>query len=149
MDNFYRVHVRVKTAIASFNLCWPVITARTSLKQLGNWSLLRGRIFPWTTGALGGIEWSLWMRWMAGPPLEIYVQSAECHRGFMENTSEWSRLPHAHCPWSAKFSGSVPFSRTHSFSFLDVLTLAPMQLLAYELPFQSNWASTGMGEVFC
>ena len=77
---------------------------------------------------------------MAGPPLEIYVQSAECHRGFMENTSEWSRLPHAHCPWSAKFSGSVPFSRTHSFSSLDVLTLAPMQLLAYELPFQSKAA---------
>ena len=95
LDNFYRVRARFKSAIASFNLSWPVITARTSLTQLENWSLLRGRIFPWTTGAPGGIEWSLGMRWMAGPPLEIYVQSAGCHRGFMENTSEWSRLPHA------------------------------------------------------
>ena len=39
---------------------------------------------------------------LAGPRLEICVQSAECRWRFMENTREWTRL--MHCPWSTKFS---------------------------------------------
>ena len=126
LDNLNRVSALFEPAIASFNLSWPVISGRTSLSQFGNWRSFTWKNFPVDNGALGGIEWSLdeagW---------QVRIWKYMCSRLSVAEDlwrigSEWFGL--MHCPWSTKFSGRLPFS---SFSSLDVLTLAPMQLLAY------------------
>ena len=129
LDNFYGVRARFKTAIASFNLSQPVITARTGLTQLENWSLLLvRRIFPWTMLGSG----RYWVDEVAGRSAVGNICAGGWVSTGIYGEYQWMVQPHA-----LSLVNSVFWERSSPFQPLFSLprTLEPMPCI--------HWKSKG------